>query len=126
MNQESIHYLNSLSSMVREKKAINIRVEDMCMENMQDEKEKDALIFDTGGGRNGTIAKIVWHVFEYTNHQQELSGYQDKSKVQFYPIVNEVTKDWINDIDIPVLLVMNYATLIYDKQGNDLLLSLLI
>ena len=27
------------------------------MENMEDEEEKDVLIFDTRGGRNGTIKK---------------------------------------------------------------------
>ena len=48
------------------------------MENMEDEEEKDVLIFDTRGGRNGTIKKISWNVFEYKNHQRDLRGYQDK------------------------------------------------
>ena len=41
-------------------------------------EEDDILIFDTGGGRNGTTTRIVWHVFEYKNHKQRLLGYQDK------------------------------------------------
>ena len=85
------------------------------MENMEDEEEKDVSIFDKGCGRNGTIAKIIWHAFEYKNHQKELCGYQDKSKGKVYPIFNTVTNDWIKDRDLPVLLVMNYATLIDDK-----------
>ena len=31
-----------------------------------------------------------------------------------YPIVNAVTKAWIQGRDLPVLLVMNYTTLFYD------------
>ena len=82
------------------------------MENLEYDEEKDVLIFYTRFGRSGTIKKIAWHMFEYTIHQQELRGYLDNSKDKVYPIVNSVTKSWINDIDIPVLLVMNYATLI--------------
>ena len=52
------------------------------MENTEDEEERDVLIFDIGGWRNGTITKRECHVFEYTNHQQELSGYQDKIKAK--------------------------------------------
>ena len=44
------------------------------MKNMEDEDEdedeKDVLIFDTGGGWNGTTPKIAWLVFKYTNRQQ--------------------------------------------------------
>ena len=42
------------------------------MDNLEDDKEKDVLIFYTGGGRNGTVKKRVWHVFEYTNHKKTL------------------------------------------------------
>ena len=57
-------------------------------------------------------------MFEYTNHQQELRGLQDKSKGKFYPIVNVVTKALIMDRDLPIFLVMNYANIIYDKEGK--------
>ena len=36
----------------------------------------------------------------------------------FYQIVNAVTKAWIKDGDISVLLVMNYETLVYNKEGK--------
>ena len=61
-------------------------------EDLEDEEEKDVLIFDTVCGRNGTITKRAWVVFEYKNHQLELSGYQDNIKGKFYPIVNAITK----------------------------------
>ena len=41
-------------------------------------EEVDILIFDTGGGRNVTITRIVRRVFEYKNHKQRLMRYQDK------------------------------------------------
>ena len=56
------------------------------------EWEGDMLIFDTGGGRNGTITKREWHVFEYKNNKHRLLVYQDKSAQKDYPIVNTVTK----------------------------------
>ena len=47
-------------------------------ESKDDEmKLNDILIFDTGGGKNRTITKQVWAVFETTNHRQEIWGYQD-------------------------------------------------
>ena len=55
-------------------------------------------------------------MFKLKTCQQELFGYQDKSKGKVYPIVNEVTKDWIKDRDLAVLIVMNYTTLIDDWE----------
>ena len=43
-------------------------------------------------------------------------GYQDKSEGKVYPIVNTVTKVWIQGRDLPVLLVMNYATFLDDTD----------
>ena len=37
-------------------------------------------IDDMGGGHNATITKRSCHSFEYSNHQQELRGYQDNRK----------------------------------------------
>ena len=65
----------SLSNAFRKSKARNIRVGEECMNNMESYKDEDVLIFYTGGGCKGTITKSTWHVFEYTNHQQELCGY---------------------------------------------------
>ena len=62
-------------------------------------------------------------MFEYTNHKQELHGYQDNSDVKIYLIVNTVKKTLIKDRDLPVMLIMNYAELIDDNEKNNLLLS---
>ena len=59
------------------------------------EEEYGILIFDTGGGSNGTTKRRTWHVFEYKNHIQRLLGYQDKSEGRVYLIFNAVTKAWI-------------------------------
>ena len=44
------------------------------------EEDGDILIFDTGGGSNGTMTKRVCHVFEYKIHKQVLLEYQYKVK----------------------------------------------
>ena len=85
--------------------------QELCMRM---EKENDILIFDTVGGRNYNTTKRAWHVFEYTNHKQRLLVYQDKIKGKVYPIVHAVTKAWIQGRDLPILLVMDYITLLYD------------
>ena len=35
------------------------------MNNMDNHREENVFIFDTGGGYNGTITKISWNVFKY-------------------------------------------------------------
>ena len=80
------------------------------------EDEGDILIFDTGVGRNGITIRIAWHLSENKIHKQRLLGYQDKSKRNVYPIVNTGAKAWIQGGNIPVLLVMNYATLLDDTD----------
>ena len=80
------------------------------------EEEGDILIFDTGGGNNWTITRRVWHVFEYINNKQRLLGYQDKIEGGFYLVVNSVTKEWIQGRYLPVVLGMNYSTLLYDTN----------
>ena len=77
---------------------------------------EDIVIFDTGGGRNSTITKRAWHIFEETNHRQEIRGYQDEGAGQICPIVNAVTKATIPGREMPVLLVINYAALIDDPN----------
>ena len=46
------------------------------------------------------------------NLKYRLLGCQDKSEWTVYPIVNAVTKAWIQGRDIPILLVVIYATLL--------------
>ena len=38
------------------------------------EEEGGIIIFDTGGGRNGTATRRAWHVFDYKNHKYILLG----------------------------------------------------
>ena len=77
------------------------------------------LIFDTGGGRNGNITRRSWYVFEYKNHKLGILVYHDKIEVKVYPIVNSMDKAWIQGRDLPVLLVMNYATLLDDPDETE-------
>ena len=86
------------------------------MDHLKDDEEKDALIFDTGGGRDGSIKNISCYIFEYKNYQQKLLGCHDKCKGKVCHISNAVTKAWIKDRYIPVLIVMNYETLIHEKE----------
>ena len=74
--------------------------------------EREILKFDTGIGSNGNITRRVWHVFGYTNHKHQLLVYQDKSKGKIYLLVNVVTKLWIQKRDPPIILLMNYASLL--------------
>ena len=78
------------------------------------EEEGDILIFDIVSGRDGTITRRLCYVFEYKNHKQRLLGYQDKILGKVYPIINAVTKAWIQGRDLPVLLMMNYSTMLDD------------
>ena len=80
------------------------------------EEEGDILIFDTGGERTESTIIIAWHLYEYKIHKQRLLVYQDKSKRNVYPIFNAGAKAWIRGRDILILLVMNYATLLYDTD----------
>ena len=61
--------------------------------------------FYTRDDWNVTIKKRAWRVFDYTNHEQELRGYQDNSKVKLYPMVIEFNKTCIKDKDLPVLTI---------------------
>ena len=40
------------------------------MNDIENNKEEDILIFDTSSRRNGTITKTAWNVFENKNNQQ--------------------------------------------------------
>ena len=66
------------------------------------EEEDDILILETGGGRNWIVTIIVWHVFEYKKQKQVPMVYKDKSEGKLYPIVNAVTKVWIQGRNQPV------------------------
>ena len=83
------------------------------------EKEEniwDMLIFDTGGGNNSTITKKAWHIFENTNHKQYLLGYGDKGDPKECQIINAATIAFIPRKEIPITLLVNYATLNKDPD----------
>ena len=82
---------------------------------MNDTTGQDIFIIDTGGGKCSTITKKAWKVISNTNHRTELLGYQDKGLPKCYPIVNAITKVLFPDRD-PILLQINYATLIDDPD----------
>ena len=96
--------------------AHQIMVRCMGEQDKSPEGNGNVLIFDTGGGRNGTITSRAWHIYERTSHRQEVVGYQDKSGGTICPIVNAVTKASIPGRDLPVLLVMNYVALLEDED----------
>ena len=80
-------------------------------------EEGGILIFETGGLIIETNTRKAWCVFEYTSHKKKQLGYQDKSEGKSYPIVNTVTKVWIQGIYMPALLMTNYAKLMdYPKD----------
>eukprot|EP00957_Ditylum_brightwellii_P206514 15348790-Ditylum_brightwellii.AAC.1 len=83
------------------------------------EKEEniwDVLIFDTGGGHNNTIAKKAWHVFEKTICKQYLCGYGNNRDPKECQIINAAAKAFIPRKEIPIILVVNYATLNEDPD----------
>jgi len=55
-------------------------------------EDEDILILDTGGGKNSTITTSAWHVFERTNHVQEVRGYGEKGEGRTCAIVNAENK----------------------------------
>ena len=82
---------------------------------MNDTTRQDNFIIVTGGGKCSAIIQRAWKVISNTNHKTELLGYQDKGPPQCYPIVNAITKVLFPDRD-PILLQINYATLIDDPD----------
>ena len=79
------------------------------------------MVIDSGGGQTCTVIKSAWRITHITNHCTALSGYQDKN-TQVCPMVNAVTKAHIKGKDEPVLLYVNYATLIDDKDETESLI----
>eukprot|EP00957_Ditylum_brightwellii_P190081 14470779-Ditylum_brightwellii.AAC.1 len=83
---------------------------------------EDILVVDTGGGRNSTVTKRVWHVFEKTNQEQLIKGYGSSNDGRICPIVNAATNATFPGRDEPVILILNPATLINDENESESLL----
>ena len=79
----------------------------------------DILIFDTGGGKFPTITSKAWHVLSRTNHKSAMSGYQSRGDPEICDIVNGVTKAYIKGWEEPILILLNYATLITDPKETE-------
>ena len=88
------------------------------MDDPRDERNDDIMILDTGGGKICTVTPRAWHVIHKTNHRTEMSGYQSK-KGQLCPIVNAMTMAKFHGRDEPVLLLVDFATLIIDKEEKE-------
>ena len=59
---------------------------------------------------------------EETNHQTALSGYQDEREPRLCKVVNALTKALIPHREEPVLLAVNYATLVEDPNKTESLI----
>ena len=70
--------------------------------------ENDILIFDTGGGKNPTITKRAWTIFETTNHHQEIRGYQDNSSGKICKIVKKKIENHVFALVFNDLRVWEY------------------
>eukprot|EP00957_Ditylum_brightwellii_P073244 5567573-Ditylum_brightwellii.AAC.1 len=92
------------------------------IERDKDGGERAILVFNTGGGHNSTVTKRAWHMIERTNHYQVIKGYREKGEGRKCPIVNEATKASINRRELPVLLIVSYATLADNKNERELLI----
>ena len=79
------------------------------------------MVIDSGGGQTCTVTKNSWRITHTTNHRTALLGYQDKN-IQVCSIVNAVTKAYIKGKDEPVLLCVNYETLIDDEEETESLI----
>ena len=76
---------------------------------------EDILIVDTGGGPHGTVAARAWVVTETTSHNCDLRGHQSPESKPC-PVVNALAKATIKGRDTPILLKMNYVTLVDDPD----------
>ena len=92
------------------------------MNDPRDKRNVDIMILDTGGGKICTVTPRAWHVIHKKNHSAEMSIYQSK-KAQMCPIANAMTKAKFHGRDEPVLLQVNFATLINDKEEKESLLQ---
>ena len=79
----------------------------------------NVLILDTGGGRIPTITRQAWYITDTHADQSAISGYQSSDPPKICPIVNGITKVHLPNRDVPVLFIMNYATLIEDPSETE-------
>ncbi len=78
---------------------------------------------DTGGGHISTITRHTCLILHTTNHSTELAGYQDKSEPKTLPIVHCAIKAHVRNIDQPIILILNYVSLLDDNDEHESLLQ---
>eukprot|EP00957_Ditylum_brightwellii_P023653 1785138-Ditylum_brightwellii.AAC.1 len=86
-----------------EEKRVRRKEDDLELE--ESGNMENIAVIDSGGGQNSTITSKAWHVFERTNHQQDIQGYGDKGEMKTYDVVNVTTKAWVPERKEPILLV---------------------
>ena len=64
------------------------------------------------------MTKKAWIVTKVTNHRTALSEYQDERDPKICKIVNTVTKVKLTDGNEPILIGLNYATLVEDPNEH--------
>jgi hypothetical protein len=88
-----------------------------------DSANNSILVIDSGGGHISTITKSACLVLHRTGHWTETLGYQDKSSPKRHPIVHCAIKVKAPNIDQPIILVLNYVSLLEDEEETESLLQ---
>eukprot|EP00957_Ditylum_brightwellii_P040904 3097006-Ditylum_brightwellii.AAC.1 len=80
---------------------------------------EDVAVFNTGGGRNSTATKRAWHIFETMNHTQTIRGYGNEGERKTCQIINAATEAYTPGREMPITVLLYYATLNEDKNENE-------
>ncbi len=84
---------------------------------------ENIMVLDTGGGNTSTITSRSCLVLHKTNHVTKMTGYQDKNSPQRLPIVHCAVKAYFKNVEQPVILLLNYVTLVTDEHEEESLLQ---
>ena len=104
-------YLHSITSSITEATP-HLSVTPRTLHSTTSSPASDILILDTGGGRLPTITRRAWFILDTHAKQSAISGYQNHGDPTICPIVNGIPKVHLSNRDVPILFIMNYATLI--------------
>ena len=104
------------SRLINKLQTNRIRAIHQDVETCVSTRAPDILIIDSGGGRQSTITNRAWKVTARHDFRVNIKGYQSTDSTPC-SVVNAVTKATLPGRDIPVLFVVNFATLI--KDGNE-------
>ena len=79
----------------------------------------DILVLDTGGGRTATVTSSAWKIIHTYDQKVKLQGYQSNNKLTVCKVVNAATKAEIMQKEEPIIIIMNYATYLKDKNERE-------